>query len=157
VTLALTYSLQVARLPSFAADSIVIEKSGLTSPSFTLGGVLPGPYYWRVQANSASGQASNWSEQWKFTVLKREGSTAIQVNGWQVEDLGGRVYRLSGRTQPGATVRAQGKQTFAAADGAFMLQIISTSPQTTVEVSDERGNRSSFVINLAQGRVVKQF
>jgi hypothetical protein len=157
VTSALTYSLQVAKLPSFAADSMVIERLGLSSPNFTLGGLLPGTYYWRVQAGSATGQASNWSEQWKFTVVKREGSTSIAASGWNVEDLGGRIYRISAKTQPGATVRAQGKQTFATGDGSFLLQITSPSPQTTVEVSDERGNRSSFVLNLTNGRIVRQF
>jgi hypothetical protein len=157
VTSALTYSLQVAKLPSFAADSMVIERQGLTSPSFALGGLLPGTYYWRVQAGSASGQASNWSEQWKFTVVKREGSTSIAASGWQVENIGGQIYRISAKTQSGATVRAQGKQTFATGDGSFLLQITSPAPQTTVEVSDERGNRSSFVLNLTSGKVVRQF
>ncbi len=157
VTSALTYSMQVAKLPSFAADSIVIERQGLTSPNFTLGGLLPGIYYWRVQANATSGQASTWSEHWKFTVVKREGSTSIAASGWQVEGLGGTVYRISGKTQPGATVRAQGKQTFATGDGSFLLQITSPSAQTTVEISDDRGNRSSFVLNLNTSRIVKQF
>jgi hypothetical protein len=153
----LTYNLQVAKLPSFAADSMVIERQGLTSPNFTLGGLLPGNYYWRVQANSNSGQASTWSEHWKFTVVKREGSTSIGASGWQAENLGGTVYRISAKTQPGATVRAQGKQTFATGDGSFLLQISSPSPQTTVEISDDRGNRSSFVLNLSTGRIVRQF
>jgi hypothetical protein len=157
VTSALSYSLQVAKLPSFAADSMVIERQGLMTPSFTLGGLLPGTYYWRVLAGSNSGQASNWSEQWKFTIVKREGSTSIAAVNWQVESLGGTVYRLSGKTQPGATVRAQGKQTFATGDGSFLLQITSPSPQTTVEISDDRGNRSSFVLNLTTSRVVRQF
>jgi hypothetical protein len=157
VTSALTYNLQVAKLPSFAQDSMVIERQGLTSPNFTVGGLLPGTYYWRVQASSNSGQTSNWSEQWKFTVVKREGSTSIGASGWQVENLGGNLYRISGKTQSGATVRAQGKQTFATGDGSFLLQITSPSPQTTVEVSDERGNRSSFVLNLSNSRIVKQF
>ncbi|HEY8559387.1 MAG TPA: FecR domain-containing protein [Pyrinomonadaceae bacterium] len=157
VTSALTYNLQIAKLPSFAADSMVIERQSLTSPSFTLGGLLPGTYYWRVLATSSSGQASNWSEHWKFTVVKREGSTAIAAGAWQVESLGGTVYRLSGKTQPGATVRAQGKQTFATGDGSFLLQISSNTPQTTVEISDDRGNRSSFVMNLTSGRIVRQF
>lgn len=157
VTSALTYGLQVAKLPSFAADSMIIERRGLTSPNFTIGGLLPGTYYWRVQASSPSGQTSNWSEQWKFTVVKREGSTSIGASDWQVESLGGRIYRVSGKTQPGATVRAQGKQTFAAGDGSFLLQITSPSAQTTVEISDDRGNRSSFVLNLSNGRIVRQF
>ncbi len=157
VTSALTYSMQVAKLPSFAGDSMVIERQGLTSPNFTLGGLLPGTYYWRVQANSNSGQASTWSEQWKFTVVKREGSTSIAASGWQVEGLGGTVYRISGKTQPGATVRAQGKQTFATGDGSFLMQIASSSAQTTVEISDDRGNRSSFILNLNTSRIVRQF
>ena len=156
VTSALTYNLQVAKLPAFATDSMVIERQGLTNPNFTLGGLLPGTYYWRVQAGSTSGQSSNWSEHWKFTVVKREGSTSIGASGWQVESLGGTVYRISGKTQPGATVRAQGKQTFATGDGSFLLQITSPSPQTTVEMSDDRGNRSSFVLNLNTSRIVKQ-
>jgi len=156
VTSALTYGLQVAKLPSFAADSMVIERR-LTSPNFTLGGLLPGTYYWRVQASSNSGQTSNWSEQWKFTVVKREGSTSIGASEWQVESLGGSLHRISGKTQSGATVRAQGKQTFATGDGSFLLQITSPSQQTTVEISDERGNRSRFVLDLNSGRIVKQF
>jgi hypothetical protein len=157
VNSALTYNLQVAKLPSFAADSMVIERPGLTNPNFTLGGLLPGTYYWRVQANANSGQASTWSEQWKFTVVKRAGSTSIGASDWQVEGLGGMIYRISGKTQPGATVRAQGKQTFATGDGSFLLQIASPAQQTTVEVSDDRGNRSSFVLNLTTSRIIRQF
>lgn len=155
VTSALVYSLQVAKLPSFAPDSMIIDRQGLTSPNFTLGGILPGTYYWRVQASSTSRQASTWSEHWKFTIVKREGSTAIGASDWQVEDLGGKIYRVGGKTQSGAIVRAQGKQTFATGDGSFLLQIISPTPQTTVEISDERGNRSSFVLNLNTGKVVR--
>ncbi len=153
----LTYTLQVAKIPSFAADSIVIERQSLTSPNFTLGGLLPGTYYWRVQANSNSGQTSNWSEQWKFSVIKREGSNSIGASGWQVEALGGKIYRISGKTQSGATVRVQGKSTFAVGDGSFLLQISSPTVQTTVEISDDKGNRSSFVLNLSNGKIVKQF
>ena len=87
----------------------------------------------------------------------REAADNLGASGWQIESLGGRIYRLSGKTQPGATVRAQDKQTFATGDGSFLLQITSPSTQTTVEISDERGNRSSFVLNLTNGRVVRQF
>ncbi len=154
---ALTYTLQVAKLPSFTPDSMVIERQSLTSPNFTFGGLLPGTYYWRVQANAGSGQTSNWSEQWKFTVVKREGSQSIGASDWQAESLGGKVYRISAKTQSGATVRAQGNSTFATGDGTFLLQISSPTVQTTVEISDDKGNRSSFVLNLINGKVVKQF
>ena len=154
---ALTYTLQVAKLSSFAPDYMVIERQNLTSPNFTYGGLLPGIYYWRVQANAGSGQTSNWSEQWKFTVVKREGSQSIGASDWQAESLGGKIYRISGKTQSGATVRAQGNQTFATGDGSFLLQINSPTSQTTIEISDDKGNRSSFVLNLSNGKVVRQF
>ncbi len=157
VNSALTYTLQVAKLPSFAPDYMVIDRQSLTSPTFTLGGLLPGTYYWRAQASSGSGQTSNWSEQWKFTVVKRENSQAIGAGSWQIESLGGRIYRISGKTQSGATVRVQGNQTFATGDGSFLVQISSPSAQTTVEISDEKGNRSSFVLNLSNGKVIRQF
>ncbi len=157
VNLALTYSLQVAKIPSFGADSMVIDRQGLGSPNLSLGGLLPGTYYWRVQASSSSGQTSNWSEQWKFSIIKREGINALGASNWQVENLGGRIYRISAKTQSGATVRALGKSTFAIGDGSFLLQISSPAAQATVEISDDKGNRSSFVLNLSNGKVVKQF
>lgn len=157
VSTALTYHLQVSRLPSFAPDAMIVERPGLNTPSMAYGGFLPGNYYWRVRASAASGQTSNWSEYWKFTVVKREGAQAISAGGWQVDSLGGGLYRISGKTQPGATVRASAKQTFATGDGSFLLQINSATAQTTVEISDDKGNRSSFVLSLANGRVLRQF
>ncbi|MBK7705730.1 MAG: FecR domain-containing protein [Acidobacteria bacterium] len=158
VNLALSYSIQISKLPQFASpDAIIVDKQGLTSPSLAVGGLLPGTYYWRVKASSSSGQSSNWSAYWKFTVIKRENSKAIGVRDWNVESLGGTIYRVSGKTQPGATVRSQGKSVFALGDGAFLLQISAPGAQVTVEVSDDRGNRSSFVIGLPSGKLIKQF
>lgn len=158
VNLALTYSIQVSKLPQFSPpDAILVDKQGLISPSLAVGGLFPGTYYWRVKALSSSGQSSNWSAYWKFTVIKRESSNAIGARDWNVESLGGPIYRISGKTQPGATVRSQGKSTFALGDGSFLLQISAPGNQTTVEISDERGNRSSFVIGLSSGNVIKQF
>lgn len=157
VSLALTYNLQVARIISFTPDSVVVDQQSLQSPSFVLKRLLPGTYYWRVRATSTSGQTSNWSQYWKFTVIKRESGRSIGARDWQVESLGGTLYRVSGKTQPGATVRAQGKSVFALGDGAFRLQFNSPTPQATIEVTDDRGNRSSFVLSLPDGRVLKQF
>jgi hypothetical protein len=158
VSLVLTYSIQVSKLPQFSsADSMVLDRQGLTSPSFPIGGLLPGTYYWRVKATSTSGQTSNWSAYWKFTVIRRESTKSIGARDWAVESLGGPIYRISGKTQPGATVRSQGKSTFALGDGAFLLQVSAPGTQTTVEISDDRGNRSSFVLALPGGKVLRQF
>lgn len=150
------YHLQVSSSPFFAGDSIIVERDALTSPGFSFGNLLPGIYYWRVRATAVSGQISDWSEPSKFTIVKSESSRTLEVSDWQVEMMGGNIYRVAGRTQPGATVKIAGRETFAAADGSFILQISSPSAETRVDISDERGNRSGFVLSLRNARVVRR-
>ena len=69
--------------------------------------------------------------------------------------MGGNVYRICGKTQPGATVRSAGRETFAAADGSFVLQISTAAAETKVEISDDKGNRGGFVISLKNGTARK--
>jgi hypothetical protein len=152
-----TYYFQVASSPFFTADSMIVERDALTSAGFTFGGFTPGIYYWRVRATAVSGQISEWSETWKFTVIKSEGSRAIEASDWKVESVGGNIYRVAGKTQAGATVKIAGRETFAASDGSFILQIASPSAEARVDVSDERGNRSGFVISLRDGRIVRRY
>ncbi len=151
------FYLQVARSSYFASDSILIDRSGLSTREFRVGGLSPGTYYWRVRSTARSGQTSDWSEPWKFTVAKREASQSIQVASWQVENVGGSVYILSGRTQPGVQVRAQGNQVFAASDGSFRLQISTPLSETAVELGDDRGNRAGFVISLRTSKILRKF
>jgi hypothetical protein len=151
------YYLQVARSSYFAADSILVDRSGLVSRDFRLGGLSPGTYYWRLKATSRSGQTSDWSEPWKFAVVKREASRSLEVAGWQVENVGGNVYIIVGRTQPGVQVRSQGNQVFAGADGTFKLQISTHLSETAVEAADDRGNRAGFVISLRSAKVLRKF
>src|SRR4028119_1153508 len=99
------------------------ERDVLGKPNFTLATMPPGTYYWRTRARAASGQESNWSEPWKFTVIKREIGQTIEASDWRVESIGGDIYLIGGKTQPGMVVRAQGRETFAAGDGSFNLQI----------------------------------
>jgi hypothetical protein len=87
-------------------------------------------------------------------------SIAIDADDWHVDDLGGNVYLVSGRTQPGMIVRWQGSQenqAFAGPDGLFRLQINTPSIETAVEISDDRGNRSGFIISLRNGSVVRRY
>lgn len=151
------YYLQVARSSYFASDSIFIDRSGLTSGEFRLGGLSPGTYYWRLKATARSGQVSEWSEPAKFSVVKREANRSIDVAGWQVENVGGNVYIVTGRTQPGLLVKSQGNQVFAGADGSFRLQITSPLSETAVELGDDRGNRAGFVISLRNAKVLRKF
>jgi len=73
MNLPVTYTLQISPDKSF--QSLIMEKSGLASPSFTPG-ELEGlestsgetPYYWRVRTTDSAGNESNWSVAQPFHV-----------------------------------------------------------------------------------------
>ncbi len=153
---ALKYQLQISKSPYFSPETLLFERDSVVNTNFTIGEIPAGTFYWRVRAVAASGQSSDWSEPWKFMAVKREGNQPIPASDWKSESVGGSIYRISGITQPGATVRAQGRETFAKGDGTFNLQVSSSLAQTTVEIGDEKGNRSSYSLNLRSGTAVRQ-
>ena len=154
---AASFYLQVSRSPLFASDAILVDRSGLTSREFRLAGLSPGTYYWRLRSNARSGQTTNWNDAWKFTVIKRGGSISIETSEWKADRVGGNIYFISGKTQPGMVVRSQGRETFAGPDGSFRLQISTPSAETKVEVGDDRGNRAGFVISLRTGNLLGRY
>jgi len=152
----LSFHLQVSTSPFFVADAMVIERDSLTNQIFTLANLASGTYYWRLQANTASGQTSDWGEPWKFAIIKQNNSETVTASDWQVEKVGGNIYIIGGKTRPGATVRVSGRETFATGDGSFRLQISSSTGATTVEISDEKGNRSRYNLSLNTMKAVRQ-
>lgn len=151
------FYLQVSRSSYFASDGILVDRNGLTASDFRLAGLSPGTYYWRLKTMSRSGQISNWSEPWKFSVVRRETSKSIDASGWQVDRVGGNVYIVSGKTQPGLQVKSQNNQVYAGPDGSFRLQISTPTSEAAVEFSDDRGNRTGFVLLLRTATVVRRF
>ena len=135
----------------------MVDRSGLTSREYRLGALSPGNYYWRLKATGRSGQTTNWNDGWKFIVVRGGEAVAIDASEWKVESVGGRVYLISGRTSPGVTVKSQGRETNSGPDGAFKLQISTPSIQTAVEISDDRGNRSGFIISLRNGNILSRY
>lgn len=154
---AANFYLQISRSPLFASDSILVDRASLPSREFRLSGLSPGTYYWRLKSTARSGQTTNWNEPWKFTVIKRGGNVAIEAGEWSIERMGGNVYIISGRTQPGMVVRSQGRETFAGPDGAFRMQISTASAETKIEIGDDRGNRSGFVLSLRTGNLLGRY
>lgn len=153
---AASYQLQVARLPSFLPDSMVMVRDSIGGQSFTVSGISSGTIYWRVRSNTSSGQVSDWSETGKFTIIRRGSGNEIAASDWKVESLGGRIYIVNGKTKPGATVRIAGRETYAKGDGLFQLQISSGSSQVSVEISDEKGNRSIYALSLNTASATRQ-
>jgi hypothetical protein len=154
---AASFYLQVARSPYFASDSILVDRSEMQSRDFRLAGISPGTYYWRVKATARSGQTTSWNDPWKFAVLRGGESVDIAVSEWKVESMGGNLYLISGKTQSGMSIRAQGKSTYAGPDGSFKIQIKSSSTEAQIEIGDERGSRSGYVIALRNGRVLRRY
>lgn len=152
-----SYYLQISRSPIFASDAILVDRSGVTSREFRLAGLSPGTYYWRLRATARSGQTTNWNDPWKFMVVRRGESVAIDATEWKVDRVGGNIYLISGRTKAGMTVRAQGRETYAGADGSFKLQISSPSIETAVEIGDDRGNRTGFIISLRNANILRRY
>jgi hypothetical protein len=149
-----SFHLQIAKSPFFVKDGIVIECESLKSLNFTLANITPGTYFWRVKASAESGQTSDWSEPAKFTVIKNQSGGKITATDWSVENVGGKVYIISGTTKAGATVRILGRETFASSDGTFRIQISTPSASIPVDIYDDKGNKSRFVISLKSGKVV---
>ncbi|MCC6451558.1 MAG: FecR domain-containing protein [Acidobacteria bacterium] len=152
-----SYYLQVAKSPWFSQDAILVDRTGLGANDFRLTGLTPGTYYWRVRATSRSGQTTNWNDAWKFTVIRRESSIRIELTDLKVEPVGGGIFIITGKTQPGMAVRSQGRDTFAVSDGSFRLQVSSQSAETSIEIGDDRGNRAGFVVSLRTGRLMKRY
>ncbi len=154
---ALHYHLQVARSPIFASDAILVDRSNLAAREFRLAGLTPGSYYWRLRSTARSGQTTGWNDAWRVNVVRPGDAGSIEVTDWQVERVGGAVYLVNGKTRPGLLVRAGGRETYAARDGTFRLQITSPSPEASVEVLDDQGNRTGFVLSLTRGAVLRRY
>lgn len=154
---AASFYLQIAKSPYFASDSILVDRNQMQARDFRLSSVSPGIYYWRLKATARSGQTTDWSEPWKFMVVRSGESIDIAASDWHVESVGGNVYIVTGKTQPGMVVRSQGRQVNAGADGSFKIQIHSPSIEAAVEIGDDRGNRIGFILSLRNGRVLRRY
>jgi FecR-like protein len=144
------YRVEVATSPFFVAGGKVIERDQLSSMEFTASDLRPGVYFWRVRATAATGQASDWSEPQKFIVATRGTGSRVAVSNLMAELLGGNIYLVRGRSDPGNTIRVAGRETIVPTDGSFQLQI--TAPDGTREINvdaeDPRGNSTQYSVTL---------
>lgn len=146
------YRVEVATSPFFVSDGKVIEREQLASTEFTASDLRPGVYFWRVRATASSGQTSDWSEPQKFVIATRGTGSSVSVSNLTAELLGGNVYLIRGRAEPGTTIRVVGRETLVPAEGLFQLQI-TASPGTQeigVDAEDPRGNSSHYPLALSR-------
>ena len=145
------YRVEVATSPFFVADGKVIERDQLVSTEFTASDLRPGVYFWRVRAIASTGQTSDWSDPRKFIVATRGTGSRVPVSNLAAEYLGGRIYLIRGRSEPGTTIRIVGRETIVPAEGTFQLQI--TAPSGTqdidIDAEDPRGNSTPYRLSLS--------
>jgi hypothetical protein len=148
------YRVEVATSPFFVPAGKLVERDQLQANEITVEDVRQGNYFWRVMAVAQSGQASDWSEPQKF-VVEATGGTGdeVTVSDVQIEYVAGQIYLVRGRTQAGNTVRCSGRETLAARDGFFQLQINAPrgAREVQLETADTQGNRNSFKLQLPPG------
>jgi hypothetical protein len=144
------YRVEVATSPFFVAGGKVIERDQLLSTEFSASDLRPGVYFWRVRATAASGQTSDWSEPQKFLVATRGTGSRVPVSSLTAELLGGNIYLIRGRADPGTTIRVLGRETLVPTEGSFQLQITAPSrtKEITIDAQDPPGNSSQYRLSL---------
>jgi len=148
------YRVEVATSPFFVADGKVIERDQLAATEFTASDLRPGVYFWRVRAIAQGGQTSEWSEPKKFIVATRGTGSTVPVSNLVAELLGGRIYLIRGRSDPGTTIRVAGRETIVPSDGTFQLQVTAPagSQEMNIDAEDSRGNVTPYRVSLSGRR-----
>lgn len=145
------YRVEVATSPFFVADGKVIERDQLASTEFIASDLRPAVYFWRVRAMAQSGQTSDWSDPKKFVVVAKGVTSQVPVTNLAAELLGGNIYLIRGRAEPGTTIRAGGRESLVSTDRRFQIQITAApgTSEITVEAQDVQGNSSSYNLTLS--------
>ena len=145
------YRVEVATSPFFVADGKVIERDPLVATEFGASDLRPGVYFWRVRATASSGQASDWSDPLKFMVVTRGTGSQVAVSNLGAELLGGSIYLIRGKADPGTTIRVAGRETIAGGDGAFQIQVTASvgAREMSLEAQDSQGNSSQYKVSLS--------
>jgi hypothetical protein len=148
------YRVEVATSPFFVAEGKVIERDQLVATEFGASDLRPGAYYWRVRASAASGQASEWSEPQKFVILPKGTNDSVALANISFDYVGGSIYLIRGRAQPGTIVRALGREALVGGNGAFQLQITipAGTRQVTVQAQDPQGNSNEYSYPIASAQ-----
>lgn len=148
------YRVEVATSPFFVADGKVMERDQLLAMEFNASDLRPGVYFWRVRATAQTGQTSDWSDAQKFIVATKGTDSQVPVSNLAAELLGGNIYLVRGRAEPGTTIRIAGREALVPTSKSFQVQIIAPADasEITVEAQDPQGNSSNYKVTLSTRR-----
>src|SRR5262249_42337843 len=148
------YRVEVATSPFFVSDGKVVERDQLAANELKVSDLRQGAYFWRVRATAGTGQTSDWSDAQKFLVAPKGSGSQVTVSNLSTELLGGNIYLVRGRAEPGTVIRITDRQATVPGDGSFQIQF--TAPdgagEISLEADDAQGNRSQYKVVLHGGR-----
>jgi len=144
------YRVEVATSPFFVANGKVVERDQLVATGFDASDLRPGIYFWRVRASELAGQTSDWSDAQKFIVAPIGTGLQVPVSNLLAELLGGNIYLVRGRADPGTTVRIADREMIVPTERSFQLQITvaADAREVTLEAEDPQGNSSQYRVAL---------
>jgi hypothetical protein len=83
-------------------------------------------------------------------VATRGTGSSVSVSNLTAELLGGNIYLVRGRAEPGTTVRIGGREAIVPGDGSFQVQITAAANtrEVVLEAQDPQGNSSQYKLAL---------
>jgi hypothetical protein len=140
VAQARSYRVEVATSAYFG-DTVVAQRDQLISTEAVFSNLTPGNYYWRVRANGDK-ESSVFSDPFKFSIVGGQDSQAVRIEITNQVALGGNIYKVEGRSEPGARVRVGDKVARVEPDGRFsaLVSIPGGGREVVVEAQDQDGN-----------------
>jgi hypothetical protein len=86
----------------------------------------------------------------KFIVATRGTGSQVAVSNLSAELLGGSLYLVRGRAEPGTTIKVSGRETIVAPDGSFQIQVTASggARDVAIEAQDPQGNSSQYKVSL---------
>ncbi|MFN7947423.1 MAG: fibronectin type III domain-containing protein [Blastocatellia bacterium] len=143
------YRIEVATSAYFG-DTVVATRDQLGSTNAVFDNLQPGSYYWRVRANSEKEGAGQFSEPFKFSLVTNAAGQTLQISVTRQTPLGGDVYKIEGRSEPGARVRVGETLARVSADGSFTALVTVTNGrrEVLIEAEDQDGNTGQKRVRL---------
>ena len=143
------YRIEVATSAYFA-DTVVAQRDQLGSTSAVFENLQPGIYYWRVRANTEKEGAGQFSEPFRFSLVSGTGGRPLNISITKQTPLGGDVFKIEGKSEPGTRVKVGETVARVTADGSFsaLVTLNSGRREVLIEAEDQDGNTGQKRLRL---------
>ena len=125
------YEIEVATLPSYPTNAIILDSTGLIGTNYTAQGFFPDhtTLYWRLRAVNANGDAGTWNEGQPFTESFDQSVPSIQSLA---------LYDQNGNVLPSGTSTSDPILRWSPVPGAsdYQLTLAVWSPSTGCDYND---------------------